>query len=920
MTKAAPKLLCLVLLLAGPALRAQTGDAVSAAVKEAVNREAATITMRENLKNAQAAEQSKDLVRAAALYETCFTEATTIGEAVQPEMDQIKASLAVVLMELAKEDQDHHDYDAAETRYKELLAADPQNVAALKAEQDNAAIIKSLAGTRPSPAVLERAPEFESNAVEAATFVQDGRYLYEAAHYDEAEVKFNKALALDRGNLPAAHYMELIQEKKDLQNGFTSKIDSSRAMEQVTQEWDVPQRVRDLTKSSGPNAYARASNVVNTGPGRKLIFDKLHRIPIDNLNYTDLPLKDVLDDLSSKTLARDPDGRGINFFFSRETPAAALANPAVDANGNLVGAAAPADQADATSVKVQVSLKNITLDDALDAILKTADRPIKYSVLEYGIMFSLRGPETAPLEIRNFKVDGNTFQDGLTGVAASSFGGGSGGSGGSGTGGIGGGGNGSSFGGGNNGGGNNGGGNSGGGFGNSGSGSGSGSGSASVAKVTISGNGISQNGGFGGNGGGFGNNGGGGGGGGTNGTSSGSIPFVTAVTPAGQVEEQVRAFFSAVGIDLRATNKAVIWNDRKGMLTIRATAEDLDLIEKALQVVNAAPPEVNIKTKFIEITQNDTRAFGFQWSLGGVLIGGGQGTVLNGGTAPSYNGVPSTANPLGFFPGTATNLVTAASASDQIITSGLRNEQNAPAIATITGLLTDPQFRTVIQALEQRDGTEVLTAPDVTTESGRQAQMQAVDIQQIVTSSGLTTGGTTAATGTTGGTVAGASTPAFNPGTTTFSFGPELDVVPYVTADENAVQMALIPSITDFIGYDNPGQFVPQAAVPTGGTITSVLPLPHFRLRQVVTSVTVWDTQTVALGGMLTDSITSTKDQVPLLGGLPLIGTLFRSESTLKTKKNLMIFVTATIVNPDGTRFHSDDELPFLMNNQKPAM
>jgi len=57
-----------------------------------------------------------------------------------------------------------------------------------------------------------------------------------------------------------------------------------------------------------------------------------------------------------------------------------------------------------------------------------------------------------------------------------------------------------------------------------------------------------------------------------------------------------------------------------------------------------------------------------------------------------------------------------------------------------------------------------------------------------------------------------------------------------------------------------------------------------------------------------------TKDKVPLLGDLPLVGRLFRSESSQKSKKNLMIFVTPTIINPDGTRYHSDEEMPFLQS------
>ena len=93
-------------------------------------------------------------------------------------------------------------------------------------------------------------------------------------------------------------------------------------------------------------------------------------------------------------------------------------------------------------------------------------------------------------------------------------------------------------------------------------------------------------------------------------------------------------------------------------------------------------------------------------------------------------------------------------------------------------------------------------------------------------------------------------TPINNYTTQPLPFGPVLDVIPYVSADEYSVQMTLIPTITEFIGYDDPGQFVPSALVSgqTGNaSLTAVLPLPHFRLREVITSVTVWDSQTVEL-------------------------------------------------------------------------
>ncbi len=90
-----------------------------------------------------------------------------------------------------------------------------------------------------------------------------------------------------------------------------------------------------------------------------------------------------------------------------------------------------------------------------------------------------------------------------------------------------------------------------------------------------------------------------------------------------------------------------------------------------------------------------------------------------------------------------------------------------------------------------------------------------------------------------------------------------------------------------------------------------MLPLPRLSLRQVTTSCNVYDGQTVVLGGLITENVNKIKDKIPVLGDLPFVGRLFRSESQNSVKRNLMIFVTPTIIDPAGNRVHSDDELPF---------
>ena len=90
---------------------------------------------------------------------------------------------------------------------------------------------------------------------------------------------------------------------------------------------------------------------------------------------------------------------------------------------------------------------------------------------------------------------------------------------------------------------------------------------------------------------------------------------------------------------------------------------------------------------------------------------------------------------------------------------------------------------------------------------------------------------------------------------------------------------------------------------------TSVLPLPRLRVRMLTTSAIVWDGQTVALGGLIAEDNVKSRDKVPVLGDIPVLGRLFRSENSRTVKKNLMIFVTATILDAGGKRVH-DPENP----------
>lgn len=155
---------------------------------------------------------------------------------------------------------------------------------------------------------------------------------------------------------------------------------------------------------------------------------------------------------------------------------------------------------------------------------------------------------------------------------------------------------------------------------------------------------------------------------------------------------------------------------------------------------------------------------------------------------------------------------------------------------------------------------------------------------------------------------------AITPSVQQIETGPILDVVPDVLSDGYTINLTLIPSLIEFTGYQTPPSL---GSFSSSGLNVVLLPtaLPEFSVREVTTTVNVWDGQTVVLGGLIQDEVMETKDQVPLIGDVPIIGRLFQSQTKNDVKRNLMIFVTATMIDPAGNRVHSDDELPFAQNN-----
>jgi general secretion pathway protein D len=87
--------------------------------------------------------------------------------------------------------------------------------------------------------------------------------------------------------------------------------------------------------------------------------------------------------------------------------------------------------------------------------------------------------------------------------------------------------------------------------------------------------------------------------------------------------------------------------------------------------------------------------------------------------------------------------------------------------------------------------------------------------------------------------------------------------------------------------------------------------------RTINTSVIVEDGGTLVLGGLIQDNLNEKQERIPLLGSLPLVGHLFRVDSTTKTKTNLMVFIRPTILRNDSqAAFETNAKYNYLRDLQ----
>src|SRR5438093_1957797 len=387
----------------------------------------------------------------------------------------------------------------------------------------------------------------------------------------------------------------------------------------------------------------------------------------------------------------------------------------------------------------------------------------------------------------------------------------------------------------------------------------------------------------------------------------------------------------SMGVSFPPGASATFW-PHSGTLIVRNTQDNLDMVDALVDQANSsAPKQVSIESKFVEINQNNLKELGFDWLLGPFSLNGkvfgsggtaGNGVPVDGANFPfNNNGVPIGQNPV-TSGNRSGDFAISANALDALLVPGLGQVAGvAPSMFGLAGVFTNPQFQVVIRALNQKKGIDLLSAPSVTTKSGQRAIIEVIrelrypgsytppQVPSISSSTSTVIGAST--------TVPVVVTPTTPSTWETRNTGVTLEVEPVVGGDATTIDLNLIPQVVEFEGFINYGSPINAVGVNTVAGISisqpveltaNVINQPVFSTRKVTTSVSVYDGQTVVLGGLMREDVQKTEDKVPIIGDIPLIGRAFRTNAEQHTKKNLVIFVTAKIVTPAGLPLNEEEE------------
>ncbi len=374
-------------------------------------------------------------------------------------------------------------------------------------------------------------------------------------------------------------------------------------------------------------------------------------------------------------------------------------------------------------------------------------------------------------------------------------------------------------------------------------------------------------------------------------------------------EEALKNYFKRYGILFDTPGYGLSYNGND-TLTVTHTPRNLERIYRILQEKREdGTDQVTIETKFIDVSAGSLRQLSTNWVVrkpdGSIRAQTGLRT-LN-----SAFGEEKVSEPGRIVRTTGTETFSNTPPD-------LNSANMGPDFSTFSGVIGSIghwDLELLISAIVENEGSDLMAAPSVTVLDGEKATIRIA--QELIFPSEYDEVQSNVGTSSSGDAGTGASV-TITAGKPNFEgaddsdgvwhvgpyreVGVVLSVTPNVAKEDRSIKMELHPRITEFEGFVEYGGTSVAIAGDTTVTVPSGFFMPVFSIRQVDTVVRIYDGATVILGGLTREETKTVSDKIPVLGDLPLIGNAFRSEGKSTVRRNLMIFVTASLITPGGSQ------------------
>ncbi len=345
----------------------------------------------------------------------------------------------------------------------------------------------------------------------------------------------------------------------------------------------------------------------------------------------------------------------------------------------------------------------------------------------------------------------------------------------------------------------------------------------------------------------------------------------------------------------------LLFDPNTHILIVKNTEHNLHIVDQLVEALDVTPPQVLIEARFVSTNLSDLRELGIDW----LLLSPVELATKAGDTSVQLN-------------------------RGADITFGDSVNAGTGFTGTFTGILTDPQFRAVLHALETKSDARTLSAPKVIAVNNRPAFIRIgrdisyiadVDFERESFGTGENRDELLIR----------------DPQVETLETGYQLEATVSVGANRRDISLRLRPEITELIRFRDVAQTVVNTntnTVDDDGNVDNLPLLPNFGIefpelarREIETEVLVQSGETVAMGGLMRQREQDEVRGIPLISSIPFFGKLFSRTTVTREQENLLVFVTATLISKRGedlvpVRWDTPDEAEtrgrFIENNADP--